>query len=140
VTNSASAKGSFNNQPVISPQTVAIAFYKHPTDDRAHNSESNNGDYGRYYGPNYGTVFVPVPMMYSSEHYGKTNIPNSDSKGHKAKAHLSKHKNHYKHHKTGKKSLLPTNPHKPLLSMYLSLLRSQPRHQNHLPSMKSKIP
>jgi hypothetical protein len=105
VTNLANATGSFNNQPVISPQTVAIAFYKHPTDDRAHNSESNNGDYGRYYGPNYGTVFVPVPMMYSSEHYGKTNIPNSDSKGHKAKAHLSKHKHKHhttKHHKTGK--------------------------------------
>ena len=31
VTNLASATGSFNNQPIISPQTVAIVRYKQPT-------------------------------------------------------------------------------------------------------------
>jgi hypothetical protein len=87
VTNLASATGSFNNQPVISPQTVAIVFYKHPTNDRDNNSGPKNGGY-------------------SSEPSGAIETQNSESNGHKAKAHLSKHKhkNHSKHHKTGKKS------------------------------------
>jgi len=85
--------------------------------DRDHNGGPNNGGCGIDFEPNYGTAFVPVPMMYKnpmfgSEPYGygsgpsTTETPNSDSNGYKAKAHLSKHKhkykNHSKHHKTGK--------------------------------------
>jgi hypothetical protein len=33
VTNLASVKGSFNNQPIISPQTVATVRYKQPTSE-----------------------------------------------------------------------------------------------------------
>ena len=44
------------------------------------------------------------PYGYISEPYGTIKTPNSESYGHKAKAHLSKHKhkNHLKHHKAGK--------------------------------------
>ena len=84
--------------------------------DRDHNGGPNNGGCGIDFEPNYGTAFVPVPMMYKnpmfgSEPYGygsgpsTTETPNSDSNGHKAKAHLSKHKHKHnttKHHKTGK--------------------------------------
>ena len=122
VTNLASAIGSFNNQPVISPQNIETVHYKQPTSDRANNNGFDNGGYGDAVVP-----VVPIPMMYSSptsnpmygsvpggygnEPYGYTNgpyrtteTPNSESNGHKAKAYLSKHKHHtIKHHKTGKK-------------------------------------
>ena len=94
VTNVASATDSFNNRPIISPQTVAIVRYKQPTNDIAHNGEPDKGNYGGAVVP-----VVPVQMMYSSpmysnepygyssEPYGTTETPNSDSKAHKAKAH-----------------------------------------------------
>ena len=43
VTNLASATGSFNNQPVISPQNIMTVSYKQQTNDIAHNGESDNG-------------------------------------------------------------------------------------------------
>ena len=119
VTNLASAKGSFNNQPIISPQNIVTVHYRQPTNDITHNGGPGNGGYG-------GAVIpvVPIPMMYSSpmyssvpggydsEPYGYSNepstteIPNSESNGHKARAHLNKHKHHTtKHHKTGKNHL-----------------------------------
>lgn len=118
VTNVASATDSFNNRPIISPQTVAIVRYKQQTNDIAHNGEPDKGNYGGAVVP-----VVPVQMMYSSpmysnepygyssEPYGTTETPNSDSNAHKAKAHLSKHKhkNHSKHHKTGKNHLEQRN-------------------------------
>jgi uncharacterized repeat protein (TIGR01451 family) len=116
VTNLAYAIGSFNNQPIVSPQTIALVRYEHPTNDRNGNGGSENGDYG--------SVVVPVvpvssvlmmsgsplyssePYGYSSEPYGTREAQKSDYNVHKAKAHLSKHKNkhknHSKHHKTGK--------------------------------------
>ena len=116
VTNLASATGSFNNQPIISPQNIVTVQYKQPTNDRAHNGGFNDGDYDGAAVP-----VVPVPMMYSSpmnnplyaslpggydnEPSGAIETPNSESSGHKAKAHLSKHKHKHhttKHHKTGK--------------------------------------
>jgi hypothetical protein len=124
VTNSAFATGSFNNQPVITPNTTATAIYEHPTN----NPGPTNG--GGLNNSSYGDAIVPVPKydrpMYSSEPYwygsepngygsepnvytsgpSTTEIQNSESNGHKAKAQLSKHKhkhkNHSKHHKTGK--------------------------------------
>jgi hypothetical protein len=115
VTNLTSATGSFNNQPVISPQNIVTVQYKQPTNDT-----NNNG----------GAVVpaIPIPMMYSSPMYSSpmygsepygyssgsnvctngpstTEAPNSESYGHKAKAHLSKHNHKHhttKHHKTGK--------------------------------------
>lgn len=105
--------------------------YKQPTDDRTHNGEPSNGGYSGAVVP---VVPVPMiyggpmnnPMysspMYSSPMYGSvpdgyssepnmyisrpstTETPNLDSNGHKAKAHLRKHKhkpnNHSKYHKT----------------------------------------
>ena len=86
---------------------------------RDNNSGLGNCGYGGAVVP-----VAPVPMMYSnpmfgsepygygSEPYGTTETPNSESNGHKAKAHLSKHKHKHKHkhhttkhHKTGKKTL-----------------------------------
>ncbi len=124
VTNSAFATGSFNNQPVISPNTTATVIYEHPTN----NPGPTNG--GGLNNSSYGDAIVPVPKydrpMYSSEPYwygsepngygsepnvytsgpSTTEIQNSESNGHTAKAQLSKHKhkhkNHSKHHKTGK--------------------------------------
>ena len=57
VTNLASATGSFNNQPIISPQNIVTVSYKQPTNDRANNEEFDNGDYGG--------ALVPVPMYES---------------------------------------------------------------------------
>jgi hypothetical protein len=129
VTNLASAAGLFNNQPIISPQNIVTVRYKQPTSDRVHNGGSDNIGYSSVVAP-----VVPIPMMYSSplwqpiyasvpsgysnepygyssEPYGTTETPNSDSNGHKAKAHLSKHKHKHhttKHHKTGEKKSLKT--------------------------------
>jgi hypothetical protein len=58
VTSSASAAGSFNNQPVISSQNIVTVSYMQPTNDRDHNGAPDNGGYG-------GAV-VPVPMMFST--------------------------------------------------------------------------
>jgi uncharacterized repeat protein (TIGR01451 family) len=131
VTNSAFATGSFNSKPVISPSAIAIVRYEQPTKKEEHNEEEHNGEpcnegYGSYGGAV--VPVIPVPMMsgnpmygndpygygnapygygnapygYDSEPLGPTESPNSDSNGHKAKAHLSKHKhkNHSKHHTT----------------------------------------
>jgi YVTN family beta-propeller protein len=121
VANLASATGSFNNQPVISPQNIVTVLYKQPTNDRTHNDGFDNGDYGGAVVP-----VVPIPMMYSNSMYGSepngygnesygytsgpstTEIQDSESNVHKDKAHLSKHKHKHhptKHHPTGKKSL-----------------------------------
>ena len=147
VTNLANATGSFNNKPIIPPQTIAIVLYNHPTNDRGLGPK--NGGYGGCC-----AAFVPVPMIYGSPMYdnelygygseplwvgseflwvgsepyeygsepsGKTEAPNSDfdgckakvsssksSKdklsGSKAKSYLSKHKqkNHSRCHKASK--------------------------------------
>ena len=102
VTNSAYATGSFNNKPIISPQTISIVLYKHPTNDR--DFEANYGGYGRDFEPNYGAALVSLPVMYGSEPYGHvsepywygsgpsgtTKVPNLDSHGCKAKVSSSK--------------------------------------------------
>ncbi len=127
MTNAAYAKGSFKNNPISSPLTVALVHYKQPTKKEEHNEE-HIGDRDNYGGPGYGgyggTVIpmIPGPMssspMYGNLPDGYGNIPNvytsglstaeiqnSESNTHKAKANLSKHKHHTtKHHKTGKKS------------------------------------
>jgi YVTN family beta-propeller protein len=112
VTNAAYAKGSFNNNPISSPLTVALVRYKHPTKKEEHNEEEYIDDRNNYGGPGYGGYggavipMIPGPMysspIYGSEPYGPTETLNSDFNGHKAKAHLSKHKhkNHSKQHKT----------------------------------------
>ena len=116
VTNLAYTTGLFNNQPIISPQSIALIRYKHPTNEKEHNEEEHNGDRNNYGGPGYGGyggAVVPMTMygspmygspMYGSEPYGTRDVPHSDSNDHKAKAHLSKHKhkNHSKHQKTKK--------------------------------------
>jgi hypothetical protein len=93
-----------------------------PTDNEKYNNEEHNGDRDNNYSGSeyggYGGAIVPVPMYgsvpggYVSEPYGYSSKPagaiktqNSESNGHKAKAHLSKHKHKHhttKHHKTGK--------------------------------------
>ena len=61
-----------------------------------------------YGSPMYGSVpggYVSEPYGYSSEPAGAIKTQNSESNGHKAKAHLSKHKHKRhttKYHKTGK--------------------------------------
>jgi hypothetical protein len=70
VTNLAYVTGSFNSQPVISPKTVEIAFYKYPTNDRDNNGGPDNDGYCRDVGPNYGATLVPVPMTYSNSMFG----------------------------------------------------------------------
>ena len=115
VTNLAYATGLFNGYTITSPQALAVVLYKH----REHHEEHPNNE--RLI-PNYGgcggcsAAVVPLSMMYGSpmpvycneQPYGydsgpcgPTESPNSDSNGHKAKAHLSKHKhkNYSKHHK-----------------------------------------
>ena len=119
VTNLAYATGLFNGYTITSPKALAVVLYKH----REHHEEHPNNE--RLI-PNYGgcggcSAALPVSMMYGSPMYGSpmpvycneqsygydsgpcvlTESPNSDSNGHKAKAHLSKHKhkNHSKHHK-----------------------------------------
>ena len=126
VTNLAYATDSSNNQPIISPINIVIIHYKHPTNNINNNGGSNDG-FGpgpMMGGPMMGSPMMggpgpmmggPGPMMsgpiygnepygYGSELSGTTEVPNSDSNGHKTKAHLSKHKhkNHSKHHKTKK--------------------------------------
>jgi hypothetical protein len=64
VTNLAYATGSFNNNPISSLQTVALARYKQPTNDRDNNGVSDNGDYGAAVVP-----VAPVPVMYGSSMY-----------------------------------------------------------------------
>ena len=114
VTNLAYATGSFNGYTITSPKTVAVVLYKHREHPEEHPNDEGN------FGPNYIGAGVPGPMMngpmyggpmpmYGNEQpYGydsePTESPNSDSNGHKAKAHLSKHKhkNHSKHHKEKK--------------------------------------
>lgn len=125
VTNSTYAKGSFNNNPITSPQTIALVLYKQPNNERDNNGGSENGDYGgavvpvaqipMMSSPMYGSVpngYGSEPNVYASGP-STTEIQNSESNGHKAKAQLSKHKhkNHSKHHttkhhKTGKKHLV----------------------------------
>ena len=115
VTNSAYATGLFSGETITSPQALAVVLYKH----REH------PNYERDFGPNcYGAVVpvAPIPMMSGSPMYGSlhdeygsdldvctsgpstTEIQNLEFNGHKAKAHLSKHKhkhkNHSKQHKT----------------------------------------
>ena len=60
VTNLASATGSFNNQPVLSPKNIRTVLYKQPTDDITHNGGSDHGGYGDVVGPG-----VPISMMYA---------------------------------------------------------------------------
>jgi uncharacterized repeat protein (TIGR01451 family) len=120
VTNSAYATGSFDNQPVISPNTTATVIYEQPTNDNDNNGGSDNGGYGEDFKPNYGGAIVPVPMMYSSPMYGNepygygseptstikvsnSNYQNhkgkvSSSKGAKAKLSGSKYKAHLNKH------------------------------------------
>ena len=120
VVNLAYAIGSFNNQPIISPQNIETVRYKQPTNDIAHNNGFGNGGYGSavvpmvlapmiYGSPMYSSpMYSSEPYGCSSEPYGTTDTPNSESNGHKAKAHLIKHKHKHhptKHNKTGKKSL-----------------------------------
>ena len=115
VTNAAYAKGSFNNNPISSPLTVAIVSYEQPTKKEEHNEEEHIVDRNNYGGPGYGGYggavipMIPGPMygspMYGSEPNGygskpnaytsgpsTTEIQNSESNVHKTKAHLSKHK------------------------------------------------
>jgi len=122
VTNAAYAKGSFNNNPISSPLTVALVHYKQPA-----KKEEHNGDRDNYGGPGYGGYGGAVIPMISGPMYGSpmfsgepngyisgpstTETLNSESNVHKAKAHLSKHKHEHKHHttkhqKTGKKHLV----------------------------------
>jgi hypothetical protein len=133
VTNAAYTKGTFNNNPISSPLTVALVRYKQPTKKEEHNEEEHSGDRNNYGGPDYGGYGgVVIPMisgsmassqMFSSEPNGygskpnvyasgpsTTEIQNSESNVHKTKVHLSKHKHKHKHHttkhnKTGKKTL-----------------------------------
>ena len=117
VTNAAFATGSFNSQPIISPNAIAIVRYEQPTKKEEHNEEEHNGDRDNYGGPSgYGGAVIPMipgpmygspmygsePYGYGGEPYGPTETLNSESNVHKAKAHLSKHKhkNHSKHHTT----------------------------------------
>jgi len=113
VTNLASATGSFNNQPVISPNAIATVIYERPTNSYG---PTNDG---------YREPVVPITKMhgsepygYNSEHYGygsepygysdvwgskpssTSEVPNSNSQISKAKVSMSDHK--YKHHKTKK--------------------------------------
>ena len=110
------ATGSFKSKPVTSSSAIVIVRYEQPTEKEEHNEEEHNGEpcnegYGGYGGAV--VPVIPVPMMsgnlygsepygYDSEPLGPTESPNSDSNGHKAKLHLSKHKhkNHSKHHIT----------------------------------------
>ena len=75
VTNAAYAKGSFNNNPISSPLTVALVRYKQPTKKEEHNGDRDN--YGRPGYGGYGGAIIPMipgPMygspMYGSEPYG----------------------------------------------------------------------
>ena len=111
VTNAAYAKGSFNNNPISSPLTVALVHYKQPA-----KKEEHNGDRDNYGGPGYGGYGGAVIPMISGPMYGSpmfsgepngyisgpstTETLNSESNVHKAKAHLSKHKHEHKHHTT----------------------------------------
>ena len=126
VTNAAYATGSFNSQPIISPNAIAIVRYEQPNKKEEHNEEERNGDRDNYGGPGYGgygsavipmipgpmsssPMFSSVPNVYTSGP-STTEIQNSESNVHKTKAHLSKHKHKHKHHttkhhKTGKKAL-----------------------------------
>ncbi len=61
MTNSAYAKGSFNNNPIISPPTVALVSYEQPTKKEEQNEEEHNGgrdNCGPGYG-GYGGAVVP---------------------------------------------------------------------------------
>ena len=75
MTNAAYAKGSFNNNPISSPLTVALVRYKQPTKKEEHNEEEHNGDRDNYGGPGYGGYggavipMIPGPMS-SSPMYG----------------------------------------------------------------------
>jgi len=69
--NLAYSTGSFNNQPVISPQTVALVLYKQPTKDRGDNDGSETGDYSSAIVP---VPVAPIPMMSRNPIYG--NEPN----------------------------------------------------------------
>jgi len=95
VTNSAFATGSFNNQPVISPNTTATVVYEHPTNSSGPTTVGGLNDSG------YGGTIVPVPIydrpMYSSGPYwygGEPSttikVPNSNDRDHKAKVSSSK--------------------------------------------------
>ena len=125
VTNAAYATGSFNSQPIISPNAIAIVRYEQPTKKEEHNEEEHIGDRNNY-GTGYGGAVIPMipgrmygspmygsePYGYGGEPYGPTETLNSESNVHKANANLSKHKhkshsknNHKtKHHKTEKKN------------------------------------
>ena len=126
VTNLANATGSFNNQPVVSPNTTATVIYEHPTNSSGPTIGGGLNNSG------YGGDIVPIPMydrpMYSSGPYWygsepstTIKVPNSNDRDHKAKvssskssktklsgskykAYLKNHeqKNHTKKHRAGK--------------------------------------
>ena len=81
---------------------------EHQTSERDNNSGPDDGNYGKGFEPNYGTAFVPISLMMNSPMYGSepnmyktgpstAEIQNSESKVHKTKAHLNKHKQKHKH-------------------------------------------
>jgi hypothetical protein len=134
VTNVAYATGSFNNQPVNSPQNIVTVRFKQPTNNIAHNGGPDNGGYGGAVvpmvpGPAIDGISVSssapnehtsepdgytsepptteAPTSYSNDHKANVSLSKGSKaklSGSKAKTHLTKHKhkNHYKHHKTGK--------------------------------------
>jgi hypothetical protein len=69
VTNATYVTGSFNNNPISSPLTVALVHYKQPIKKEEHNEEEHIGDRNNYGGPGYGGyggAVVPLPMMSSN--------------------------------------------------------------------------
>ena len=131
VTNSASATGSFKNQPVISPNTTATVIYEHPTNS----SGPTNG--GGFNNNVYGDAIAPLPMYgsprYSSEPYwygsepywygsepsSTIKVPNSNYSDHKAKVSSSK----------GSKAKLSGSKHK----AYLNKHEQKNHTKNHKP-------
>jgi hypothetical protein len=115
ITNSAFATGSFNKQPVISPNTTATVIYEHPTND----SGPTNG--GELNNSGYGGTMVPVPMYSSEPHWYSSEphwyggepsstikVPNSNYHDNKAKVSLSK----------GSKAKLSGSKHKAYLNKH----------------------
>ncbi len=73
MTNAAYAKGSFNNNPISSPLTVALVRYKQPIQKKEHNGDRDNYDRPGYGG--YGGTTSPcdpcaqVPVISGSPMY-----------------------------------------------------------------------